>query len=324
MKQGTELMNWLGCLAARIAAAVAIMCSATATAQQFPSKTITITLTSAFGGTHDVLVRGIAENITTKTGKTVIVEAKPGGGGAVGMSLLNRAEPDGHNIAMTFGGAVLVNPHTTKDLGWNVSSFTPITRLVSSPNIFVSSPSFPAKNFAEMIKIAKEKPESVRIAFGGSGNKIGLAILESMTGAKFLLVPVQATPFVQAMGGHVDVAVDTPSTTETAIKDGKIRNLGVGSLKQYKYMPDAELFAKTVPGFEMGFWWGMFAPGKLPKDRLDWLHREITAALNETKLKARLFAFGYDMIDETPAQFAEYLKKNDELYAKIIRDYKIQ
>lgn len=324
MTSNVQSMNRLGRMAARGVAALTLVCAASATAQQFPSKTITILLTSPFGGTHDVLVRGIAENITNKTGKTVIVDAKPGGGGAVGMSLLSRAEPDGHTVAMTFGGAVLVNPHTTKDLGWNVSSFTPITRLVSAPNIFVSSPSFPAKNFAEMIKIAKEKPDTVRVAFAGSGNKVGLAILESMTGAKFLLVPVQGSPYVQAMGGHVDVAVETPSTTETAIKEGKLRNLGVGSLKTYKYMPDAELFAKTVPGFEMGFWWGMFAPGKLPKDRLDWLYREISAAVNETKLKARLFAFGYDMIEETPAQFADYLKKNDELYAKIVRDYKIQ
>ncbi|HXC38880.1 MAG TPA: tripartite tricarboxylate transporter substrate binding protein [Burkholderiales bacterium] len=307
-----------------LAAAAGMLGCAAAQAQAYPSKTITIILTSSFGGTHDVLVRGIAENITAKTGATVIVEPKPGGGGALGLATLVKAEPDGHTIAMTFGGAVLVNPHTTPALGWTVANFTPITRLVSAPNIFVASPNFPAKNFADMLKLAKEKPGTVSVAFGGAGNKVGLAILESRTGAKFLWVPVNTTPFVQALGDHVNLAVETPSTVENLLREGKLRNMGVGSLKPYKYMPEADLIAKTVPGFEMGFWWGMLAPAGLPKDRLQWLHREIVAGLNETRLKARLFAYGYDVIDETPEQFAAYLKENDALYAKIIRDYKIQ
>jgi len=308
----------------RLAALCLAFASAASSAQQFPSKTISIYLTSSFGGTYDVLVRGIADDISAKTGTAVIVEPKPGGGGAVGLSALRNAQPDGHTIAMTFGGALLVNPHTTPELGWTYASFTPITRLVNSPNIIVGAKNFPAKSFADMIRIAKQKPESVSVAIGGSGNKVWLAIIEARTGAKFLWVPVSTVPFLSALNGTADLAVETPSTVENMLKDGKLNNLGVGTLTTYKYMPDAELMSKTIPGFEMGFWWGMLAPAGLPKDRLQWLHREIVAGLNETRLKARLFAYGYDVIDETPDQFAAYLKENDALYAKIIRDYKIQ
>lgn len=305
-------------------AATAFALASSVFAQDYPSKPITIVLTFAFGGAHDVLVRGIAENIQARTGKTVVVETKPGGGGAVGMSFLNKADPDGYTVAMTVGGALLVAPHTTPSLGWNANSFTPVRRLVSSPNIFVGAPNFPARSFGEMIRLAKEKPESVSVAIGGAGNKVWMALLEARTGAKFLWVPVNTVPNVPVLGGHVNVAVEAPASVYNLVKDGKLRALGVGSLKPYGYMPDAELMSKTLPGFEMNFWWGIVAPGNLPKDRRDWLYREITSALNETQLRARLFTSGYDFIEETPEQFGAFLKKNNELFAKTIRDYKIQ
>jgi tripartite-type tricarboxylate transporter receptor subunit TctC len=302
--------------------------SASASAQQpvqkYPSKTITILLTSSFGGTYDVLVRGIADDISAKTGTSVVVEPKPGGGGAVGLGVLAHSAPDGHTIAMTFGGALLVSPHTTPGLGWTLDSFTPITRLVSSPNIFVGAKDFPARSFADLIRMAKQKPESVSVALGGAGNKMWMALIESRTGAKFLWVPVSTVPFLAALNGTANAAVETPSTVEAMLKDGRLHNLGVGTKGTYAYMPDAEPLSKTIPGFEMNFWWGMVAPAGLPKDRLQWLYQHITAALNETQLKARMFAYGYELIHETPEQFAAYLKATDELDAKIIREYHIQ
>ena len=219
------------CIAAVLGAAAMAMAGGAA-AQAFPSKNITVMSTFQLGGSPEVPLRLIADDITKRTGKIFILESRPGGGGAVGLTTLNRAEPDGHTMAYTFTGGLLVNPYTTKDLGWDPMSFAPVARIFNSPIIIIGDPKFPARTMADIIRMAKEKPETISIAMGGSGNKIGLAQLDMATGAKFLWVPVANQIRTNVLGSHVNLGIETPSSVKGLIDEGKVTAIGVGSLKR--------------------------------------------------------------------------------------------
>lgn len=306
------------CIAAVLGAA-AIATAGGAAAQAFPSKNITVMSTFQLGGSPEVPLRLIADDITKRTGKVLILESRPGGGGAVGLTALNRAEPDGHTIAYTFTGGLLVNPYTTKDLGWDPMSFAPIARIFNSPIIIIGDPKFPARNMADVIRMAKEKPGTISIAIGGSGNKIGLAQLDAATGAKLLWVPVANQIRTNVLGGHVNLGIETPSSVKGLIDEGKVTAIGVGSLKRIEYMPNVPAIAETVPGFENGFWFGFLAPKNTPADRVAWLNREINTSLNTPLVLGKMKDLALDPVIETAQQFDAYLRKTGPEFESIIK-----
>lgn len=292
-------------------------------AQGFPTKPITVLSTFQLGGSPEVPLRLIADDITKRTGKTLVLESRPGGGGAVGLSAVHRAEPDGHTIAYTFTGGLLVNPYTTKDLGWDPMSFAPIARIFNSPIIIIGDPKFPARTVADVIRMAKEKPGTISIAIGGSGNKIGLAQLDAATGAKFLWVPVTNQTRMNVMGGHTNLAIETPSSVKGLIDEGKVTAIGVGSLKRIDYLPNVPAIAETVPGFENGFWFAFLAPKGTPADRVTWLNREINTSLNTPMVLGKMKDLALEPVIETPQQFDAYLRKTGPEFESIIKKYNI-
>ena len=318
MKQARRITEKKRIIAAALGLAALVMAGGVA-AQAFPSKNVTVLSTFQLGGAPEVPLRLIADDITKRTGKNFILESRAGGGGAVGLSLLNRAEPDGHTLGYTFTGALLVNPYTTKDLGWDPTSFAPIGRIFNSPIIIVGDPNFPGKTMADVIRMAKEKPNSVSIAIGGSGNKIGLAQIENATGAKFLWVPVSNQVRANVMGGHVNLGIETPSSVKSLIDDGKLTAVGIGSLKRFDYVPNVQPIAELVPGFENGFWFGFLAPKGTPADRLGWLNMEINTSLNLPAIQAKMKELALDSITETPQQFDAYLRKTGPEFGDIIK-----
>jgi tripartite-type tricarboxylate transporter receptor subunit TctC len=310
------------CIAAVFGAAAMVMAGGAA-AQAYPSKAITVLSTFQLGGSPEVPLRLIADDITKRTGKIFILESRPGGGGAVGLSAVNRAEPDGHTIAYTFTGGLLVNAYTTKDLGWDPMSFAPVGRIFNSPIIIIGDPKFPARTMADVIRMAKEKPETISIAIGGSGNKIGLAQLDAATGAKFIWVPIANQIRTNVLGSHVNLGIETPSSVKGLIDEGKVTAIGVGSLKRLEYMPNVPAIAETVPGFENGFWFGFLAPKGTPADRVAWLNREINTSLNTPLVLGRMKELALDPIIESPQQFDAYLRKTGPEFESIIKKYNI-
>lgn len=309
-----------------IAAAIGIGAAfafSNAQAQQFPTKNINVLSTFQLGGAPEVPLRMIAEDFQKRLSRTLVLESRPGGGGAVGMTALKNAEPDGHTLAYTFTGAVLVNPYTVKDLGWGPTSFAPIGRIFFSPIILVGDPKFPARNMADVLKMAKAKPESVSIAIGGSGNKIGLAQIEAATGVKFLWVPVTNTVFTNVLTGTTNLGIETPSTVKAQIEAGKVTAIGMGSKTRFDYMPNVPAIAETVPGFENGFWFAFFAPPGTPADRVAWLNREIMNAVKSPAITARMKDLGLQQVVETQQDFDGYLRKTGPEFEAIIRKHNI-
>ena len=157
----------------------------------------------------------------------------------------------------------------------------------------------------------------------GAGNKIGLAMIEAATGAKFMWVPLKDSPFTSVLGGHVNVGVESPGTVREQVKDGKLRALGIGSPQRYAFMPEVPAIAETVPGVESGFWFGMLVPKGVAADRIDWLNKEVAKVQGSTPVKEQAATLGFDLIVETPAQFDAYLRKTSTDYARIIKQFNI-
>jgi tripartite-type tricarboxylate transporter receptor subunit TctC len=294
--------------------------------QTYPSRPIRVITTFAPTGETDVVVRTLTEAVATRSGATVVIEARPGGLGAVGLQALKGAEPDGHTIGFTATGHLLVNPHVNPDLGYDpIASFAPIGKLLSSPVVFLAHPSLGVSSMAELISLAKAKPATVRMGIGGAGNKIGLAQLEAATGAKFLQVPyTQGAQLISdQLGGHIDASIQTVGQAMGMAKDGRVRAIGIGSLKSFPQAPGVPAVADVVPNFEMGFWWGLLAPAGTPKDRIEWVNREFVAALNTPAVRDRMIGLAYEIIGDRPEQFAAYIRKSSPEFAEIIRKNKI-
>lgn len=311
------------CRLARATALALSTIAAGASAQAFPSRNITVLWTYPPAGSPYVALRLVTDDLAARTGRTIVVDPRPGGGGATGMTALARAEADGHTIAMTAKGAVMVNPYVTPELGWTPTSFAPIGRTFTTPVIMVSDPNFPAKNLADLIRMAKERPETVSIAVSGALNRITIAQLEAATGAKFLQVPVTNVARNSIMGGHINAGFEAPSSVKGLAQEGKIRAIAIGSLQRFHYMPDVPTISETVPGIDASTWFAFFAPKGTPADRVAWFSREINTTLKRPAITAKLQELGYDVTPDTTKAFEDYLAKEAPVFEKLIRDYKI-
>jgi tripartite-type tricarboxylate transporter receptor subunit TctC len=304
--------------------ACSLLVAGGASAQSFPSKTITMILPFAAAGSPDVLARSISDSITQRTGKTVVVEPRPGGAGAVAMGALARAEPDGHTIGMTYGGALIVSPLTVKGTPYDTfKDFTPVALLTVAGNIVVSSTKW--KTLPEVIKYAKANPGKVSVGYVGLGTRINILVMSSKLGVKFLEVPYQQTaPQIAALiSGELDVSVDSPGTMAPLVKEGRIKALAMGGPVRDPQYPDTPLIREALPGNDATYWFGVVAPAGVPKDRIQWLNSEINKSLAETPVKARLYVAGYPLAPETPEGFAKLIKTQYDDYARIVKEYNI-
>jgi tripartite-type tricarboxylate transporter receptor subunit TctC len=310
----------LSCCAALLLAAAATLASA----QQFPTKNVTFIWPYPPAGSPYVAARLLADDLAARSGRAFVVDPRPGGGGATGMTALYRAEGDGHTIVLVSKGAVLVSPYVMPDLGWTPTSFAPVGRFFSTPIAIVSDPNFPAKTLGDLIRLAKDKPGTVSMAISGAMNRVWAAQIEGASGARFLIVPVTTVARNSIMGGHINSGFEAPSSIKGLAQEGKIRALAIGSLQRFAYMPDVPTIAETVPGIDATTWFAVLAPKGTPADRVAWLNREFNATLKKPEIASKIQEMAYDLTSpETPKAFEDYLAKEAPAYEKLIRDNKI-
>ena len=297
------------------------MASSVACAQGFPAKNVSIIVPFAAGGSTDSTARILAAGLADRWGKPVVVENKPGAGAVVGMELGVRAAPDGHTLTLVGNGMTEV-PHLQKLSFDVVNDFAPITQILVFDQIVVATPAFPAKNIAELIALAKAKPDAVNFGSTGFGGEIAMSLLESMAGFKTVHVNYGgAGPVLNALaGGHVQVAVTDVAISEQLIKGGKIKALGLTGLTKNRLLPDVPTTAATVPGYEATGWFGLAAPGKTPRPVVDQVNRDTVAVLRSAEIRPRLEASGGTIIANSPVEFAKIIKDQFDLNAKIIRE----
>lgn len=279
----------------------------------YPNRPIRMVVAIPAGSGTDTVARLIAQGLSERLGRQVVVENRPGAGTIIGNETVAKAKPDGYTLLVN-GAALTIAPAMYKKLPYDTSrDFAPITIAVSSPNLMTVHPSLPVRSVKEMIALAKARPGQVLFSSGGRGTNSHLAteLFASMAQIRMTHVPYKgSTPGVIAlMAGEVALMTNSVSTLLPHVRAGKLRALGVGSTRRVAAAPDIPTIAEAgLPGYESAQWSGLLAPAGTPPEIIARLHREIVAIVRAPAITERLVSDGSEVVANSPEEFAAFYK----------------
>jgi tripartite-type tricarboxylate transporter receptor subunit TctC len=310
-------------------ATAAIVIAGTVGAQNFPNHAVTLTVGFAPGGGADTAARFIAQKLGENVGQPVVVENKPGAGGNIAAQHIAAAAPDGYTIHLTSLGPMTVAPHIVANLPYDPKrDIAPITMGVAFPNVLIVQSGVPAKTLAEFVALAKQKPGQLTYGSSGVGGAGHLAgeLFKERAGIDVIHVPYKGggPAMTDLLGGRLDMYVGVPSTVAPHVNAGKARALATTGPKRTATMPDVPTVAESgYPGFEATNWYAFVAPGKTPKELLDFWNRELTKVLNDPRVIAELAKDGLDPAPSTRDELAQYMERESRKWGKVVREAKI-
>jgi len=309
-------------------AILAAICAGPADAADpaYPVKPIRMIIANVAGGTSDILARVIGAKLTESWGQQIIVDNRPGASGLIGNELLVKAPPDGYTLLMAdFGSTtttVLMHGKAAIDLQ---RDYAPVTIVSYSPHLFCVHPSVPANNVKAVIALAKAQPGKLNFATAGQTTAPHWAgiLLASRYGIDWTYIPGKggAQAVLDVASGQADVLFNGMLATLPYVKSGKLKLIAITSAKRNAALPDAPTFAESgVPDFVTGSWQGILAPGKTPTEIVARLQAETHRILFTPDIKEKLAGQGADPMGTTPAETAEFMRRERERMAKLIKD----
>ena len=295
----------------------------------WPESTITLIVPWAAGGSTDILARSLSEQLSKSLGKPVIVDNRAGASGNIGSNVVAKAKPDGYTLLVGSMSTHAINPALMSTMPFRgVEDFTPIAQIANVVNTLVINPSVPAKNVRELIAFAKANPGKLAYASAGAGstNHLSAVLFEKAAGIEMLHVPYKggAPAVLDTVGGQTVLLFSAGTQTLPHVKAGKLRLLGVTEAKRSALLPEVPTVGETLPGYELGVWYGVFGPSGMPKELVAKLNTEINKALSNPDIRARMDAIGVEIVRGTPQEFATVLHRDADRYDKIIRELGIK
>jgi tripartite-type tricarboxylate transporter receptor subunit TctC len=311
--------------AAALAAGVCL--SFGAIAQPWPNKPIKFIVPFAAGGVADVVTRAVTPKLSEALGQPIVIENKGGAGGTLGTSQGARAAPDGYTFIVP-AASHTTTPSLYSKLDFDpVKDFTAVTQIAAVPYLLVVPASSPVRTLNEFIALAKSKPGTLTYGSAGNGSSNHLAgeLLASAIGAPLVHVPYKgsAPALTDLLGGQIAFMFDTINTSTQYIKSGRLRALGVGTMKRSQIMPEVAPIADTIPGFEAATWVGLLAPAGTPRDIVERMQREIEKVVHLPEVQERLSASGAEPVASTPDQFAGYLVSEIRKWDRVVKQANI-
>lgn len=293
-------------------------------AANYPAKSIRYIVGYTPAGTADLLARAVGQKLTEAWGQQVVVENRPGAGTNIGTELAAKSAPDGYTLFMpTVANAI--NPTLYPKLAYDpLKDFAYITNFAKVPGIVVCHPSVPVKNAKELIALAKAKPNALRHGSTGIGSPHHLAaeLFKSMSGVKMIHIPYKgATPaLTDVVAGHIEIYFGAMVSTIPHVKSGRLRALGVTSLKRVAAAGDTPtLDEQGLKGFETGSWFGMAVPTGTPREIIAKLHAEAVRAIAAPDIRDRMGAEGAEFVGDTPEQFTAFIKTEIVKWGKAVK-----
>jgi len=289
------------------------------------AKPIHIVVTFTPGGAPDILARLIAEKLNAAWNQPVMVDNKPGAGGNTGADFVAKAPADGLTIVVGTVGTHAINGALYAKMPYDmVKDFAPITLLATTPNLLVVNNDVRAKTLAELIALGKREGK-MTFASSGSGTSIHVSgeLFKTMTGIDMTHVPYKgrASAIPDLLGGRVTMMFDNMPSSLPLVKEGKLRALGVTSLKRSPAAPEIPTIAEQgLPGFDAVSWFALFAPAGTPKPVVDRLQGEVKKILAMPDIAAKLGEAGLDIVGSTPEELAAYQRAEIAKWAKVVKD----
>ena len=299
-----------------------------AQAQSYPSKPVRLIVPFPAGGATDLFARSLSQKLGDKLGQSLVVENRPGAGGTLGSDLAAKAVPDGYTLLLATSSTHSIGPNLNPRMPYDaVKDFTPISQVGNAPSIMLVPNSSPAKTVKEWIDYAKKNPGRLNYASSGNGTIVQLTaeLFKSQADVFVVHIPYKGTALAipDLVSGKVDVLFDSLPTGLPHVRDGRLRALGVTTLKATPLAPGVPLIADVLPGYESNTWFGLFGPKGLPADVVTRVNTAANQVLQDPEVIDKLQRLGIEAVGGTPAQFGAMLAKESAKWKKIISERKI-
>jgi tripartite-type tricarboxylate transporter receptor subunit TctC len=296
-----------------------------ATAELLSSRPITIIIPFTPGASADTLQRIVARKVSETTGQIIVVESRPGGGGAIGAAAVKQAPPDGHTLFQANSGTHAANASLYATLPYDpVRDFRPVTLMWSFPQLLAVPANSPARTVDELVALAKSKPGGLSFASQGTGSGGHLLgeMFKARTGANMVHIPYRgAGPAALDLAtGRVDFFFVSYSSALSFLQAGKIRPLAVTSPKRMPTLPDAPTMREAgYAGIELDAWFGLVAPAGTPDAVIGKLNAAFVQAVRDPEVGKQMAEQGAEPVGSTPQEFASFIASEIDRFGKIVR-----
>jgi len=306
-----------------VAVAIALGASGNALlAQPFPSKMVRLVIPFPVGGSTDANTRIIGPHLSERWKQQVVLDPRPGAATVIGSDYVAKSAPDGHTLLFN-SSTYTTGPALFAKLPYDpLTDLIPVTLVTISPNVIVAHPSLPAKNIRELVALAKARPGALNL--GNAGSSLSTHFFNMLANVKIEPVPYKGvSPLViDAMGGHVPLATGAVSSFQAAIREGRLRLLGVTS--HSSVFPDAGIIGKDVPGFDSDSWFGLFAPRGTSRELVGRIRDDVAAVLQIRDVRQRLLDIGAEPGGSTPDEFATRVRNDIAKWLKVAKAVGLQ
>ena len=282
-------------------------------AQSFPDRPVRIVVPLTPGGSPDTIARALAQGLQAVWNQPVVVENRTGGSQNIGSDLVAKSPPDGYTWLLAPDNVFSVNPYLGKQPFDPLNDLAPVSEVARIQFLLVVNPSVPATTVQDLIAYAKARPGELN--FGSSGNgspqHLGATMLQQLSGTKMNHVPYKgaAPAIADLLPGRIQVWIGAANTLLPHVKEGKLRLLG-----------DTPTIAQAVPGYSLDPWLGLFVPARTPPEIISRVHAEVVKILGSPELKARLGPQGIELVTNSPAEFARFIREDNAKWGKIIKE----
>ncbi|MCA3422362.1 MAG: tripartite tricarboxylate transporter substrate binding protein [Roseomonas sp.] len=303
--------------------------AARAQAPEWPSRPVRFIVPYPPGGPTDIMGRIVAQAVQGPLGQPFVVENRAGANGLIGSEQAARAAPDGSTFLVNASAHVIV-PHLTPNMPIDVlADFAPVTNIAAVPLWLVVNPALPVRSVAEFIAYARANPGRIAYASSSQGGAPHLAgeLFKLMTGTDLVHVPYRGSgPAGQDLiAGTVQAMFDSVPASAGAVRDGRLRALGVTTRNRIAPFPDLPTIAEAgVPGYEISTWYGIWAPARTPPAIIARLQQAVASAARNPETRARFDALGAEPVADSPEDYARFVRAEFDRWGKLVRDARIK
>jgi tripartite-type tricarboxylate transporter receptor subunit TctC len=308
-----------------LAAALLALVSSLSSAQGFPERPLRIVVPLTPGGSPDTIARALAQSLQGAWSQPVVVENRPGGSQNIGSDLVAKSPPDGYTWLLAPDNVFAVNPYLTKPPFEPLADLVPVTQVARIAFLLVVHPSLPAKSVRELVDYARAHPGELN--FGSSGNgspqHLGAILLQRLTGTRMSHVPYKgaAPAIADLLPGRIQVWIGASNSLLPHIRDGRLRLLASSAPERFAFLGDVPTIGEAgVPGYALDPWLGLFMPARTPPEIVAKVSAEVARILNGPELKAKLGAQGIEIVTNSPAAFAAFIREDNARWGKLIKE----
>ena len=290
----------------------------------YPSKPVRIVVGQAPGGATDLVARTLTGRLTEALGHSVIVDNRTGAAGSIGAGMVAKSAPDGYTLLLV-SSSFAINPSLYSKLPFDpLKDLAPVILLAEAPFLLVVHPSLPVRSVADLVKLARAKPDALNYASGGTGSSGHLAgeLFKGAAGVNMVHVPHKGAgpALTDTIAGQVDLTFASMISSLQHVRSSRLRALAVSSLTRFNSLPNVPTLDEVQPGYTSTVdWFGFLGPAALPQPIVTRLNAEINKALNSPDIKGKFEAQSVQIIGGTPEEFAATMKSEYAVYAKVAK-----